>query len=519
VRATADNADPITQVFTIIPPMIPLVDPQVLPPRPPPQFVGGIFNATEGILHFLIITWTLFGLFLLMRTIYYVYRRRYRPEIGFDPVEIPVWQSLVVSNIFVGLFWPCHYRCANVHITLAACTLLGWYTVVSMFYALAEPTAWKSWDFHVFVGFTAAMMQLAARPILSFHFFLYVVHDPKEVEYQPGEVKEVEPEYDALAPYETVDLFEKEEVEDVQAPEGFDGDLLVDDALAMAAASNMAGGGVFGEDDGFGATFGEGMAKGDALGDKDGGIDWATPLDLNDDIVILDEKADEAKEIDDADIEFALDGTVKSQGDGAGKAGVDETLNLDDVDFDALLDEPTKDAAAAPMGASMKKEMSLAEMADGWNATLNKSGTAGDFARAKTLAQLNADLGELGEMEEGEGMFGTGSSYGEESDDYGELVIVTRHLANFRVIAYTICAIFMVLTTIVTYLLTYQWDRAALYQFWLTMMMAFIFDFFFVEWFYIALIWLYRWITMDTDDNDMINEIHPYEGEQEVREY
>lgn len=96
-------------------------------------------------------------------------------------------------------------------------------------------------------------------------------------------------------------------------------------------------------------------------------------------------------------------------------------------------------------------------------------------------------------------------------------VIVTRHLHNFRMYAYGICALFCVLCIIVTYLNTAGYNKHTYFDFWMSMIAAFAADILVVEWAYVGLVWLYRWMVGELKETPI--EVHPFEGEERLREY
>ena len=108
-------------------------------------------------------------------------------------------------------------------------------------------------------------------------------------------------------------------------------------------------------------------------------------------------------------------------------------------------------------------------------------------------------------------------SESEDYEDYQDLVIVTRHLNNYPRYGYVLCALYVALCCTVTYSITIGWSKAQLRSFWYTMIVAALADLFIVEWCYLGLTWLYRWMTGDTASS--ASEIHPYEGEEVVREW
>merc|ERR1711916_233927 len=154
------------------------------------------------------------------------------------------------------------------------------------------------------------------------------------------------------------------------------------------------------------------------------------------------------------DIEFAFEGTTSGSGEFGSEnmapASADANdglggLDLDDVDFTAMLeDDENNDRAEMKMSTgSSQTARSFGDMADGW------SGTVGTMARldkrALTLADLNLEIDAVdvaSTLGSTTGTFtGTESFGGDDSTDEYDGVIVTRHLGNYRFVAYSITAV------------------------------------------------------------------------------
>jgi len=541
VAVSAVNA-PTTRTTYTMRPMNPVIVRRVnvtsAPSSQPNVFVAGIFNQTEGIIHFLVFTFAAFFLALIVRTLWYVYRRRYNREISFSVVDIPVWQALIKHHVLVGLLWPCHYRCANVHITLFMCCIMTMYSVVAIFYAATDHTHMRDVDFHIIVGVTAALVQAAIRPILGQGFYWFRVHDDQEM-VKAIEMEEKDLSDDLLAPavYDAFDAFGKEEPDDILAPtSGFDdADLLVDDALRMnAPAANGAG------EMQFDATFGD-FADAVANLDANEGMDWNQPVDLDDDILIMgDDEVNESDGINPDDIEFAFDATSSGTMDAPEEAqpagGLDDVL-ADDIDFGAMLDDES-DHAASPLHATssaspdLDTANSFGDNTMGWQEGDMSMRPLDKRDRGKTIANLNMNLEMLDDLEDADlgstigstvgsaDMTGTTDSFNQDdsSTDAYSGIIVTRHLGNMRFTAYVVAAVYIVLCAVLTWWLTNDWASAQLNHFWITMATAAAINFCIVEFLYVGLVFLYRWL-INEDEDDAMNELHPYEGEEEVRIY
>jgi hypothetical protein len=109
----------------------------------------------------------------------------------------------------------------------------------------------------------------------------------------------------------------------------------------------------------------------------------------------------------------------------------------------------------------------------------------------------------------------------EEEDETGsddsQGVIITRHLSPHRSHAYIVCAIYCILCIAIVYTITAGWSRPQLTSFWYTMICAALADLIFAEWFYLAMKVLYCWMISDTAA--LVAEIHPYEGEEVLRDW
>jgi hypothetical protein len=535
VTVNAANINPVTVMYTLQPTIVPAAPRTDTTAAPSSNtnalYMMGIFNSTEQMLHFLVYTFATFFVLLIGRTIWYVYRRRYRPAISFSVVDIEPWKAIIKQHVWIGLVWPCHYRCANIHITLAMCTVMGMYTIVSLFYVLSSRNNMAEWHFHLIVGSTAALAQAALRPLFSFGFYWFSTHDETEVLRNAVKMESEDLSDDMLAPavYDAFDSFGKEDITDLLAPtSGFDGDILVDDALRANAPADMQ----------FGGTFGVHEA---VAGLGTDGLDWA-PVDLDDDILIIDD--DETKKsaaaVNPDDIDFAFASTQSSgtfvTRDSRDALGfeVADTLNLEDVDFSGLLDDSEPQPAGlrgVNPGASTASSATVASfgaMADRWHgsATAGSFTATGSFAgrpmdkRAQTLVGLSKAMDAVEGMSSQASETYQTETFGDndnDSEDYYEGVAVTRQLGNMRIYAYAMTATFIALCAAATFSITRAWNREELTHFWWTMLVAFVADFCIVEFMYAGLVALYRWLTIEDEADGLMNELHPYEGEEEVR--
>ena len=147
-----------------------------------------IFDEPSRGLHFVIITLLCYFAALAARTLYYIYRRRKRPEIGFDPSEVGWLHGLLPLHAWVGLVFPFHYRCANIHTTLACATLMGMYVVVSSAMCSDESALVSGGTaVQISIACIAAAVQVAMRPVLNATFHAYTVFDPMEVEHSASD--------------------------------------------------------------------------------------------------------------------------------------------------------------------------------------------------------------------------------------------------------------------------------------------------------------------------------------------
>ena len=640
----ADNTNPVRTHFIVVPdlsqstnaPHGPLA-PLATTPEPglAPLSAAGIFIVQPGgQLHFLVITMLTYFVWLALRTIYYIYRRRHNPDIGFEPFDLPIWKSLLPGHVLIGLFSPCHYRCANVHITQALCTVMSMYLIASMFHALNENVL-PGWSFHIFVGFAAAAFQLAVRPILQYQFYLYVIHDPSEVEWSNDDSdyggKKVDvldsDDIDVLAPSH----FDNIGLDMWGAEKGDDPELVIDEALQFDLERNAD---TSRKHDDYASRFAiEGMQ-------------WATPLDLDDDIVVINTANDDidpdalltnvesavagASDVDsieasaggvpgakpkgtdnddddfdfdadfgdiavefdmetgevidnrpasvstkpkekknskvkkaptaaevftdkDVDTDIARKNTLADIAKALGEAEPEvfdlaedpHELDLEDINFDdafghaeqSMVFEESQEWKESSGGSggyftgtgstlgntkrSMAPNDPLGNLMSGTASSLNKSNNS-SLGRSNTVARLHADYA----VTNTSGSFATevisttdDASYTEDDDssNCSDIILVTRHLDNHRRYGYATCAIYVVLCIIIVYTTTAGWSRAELSSFWRTMICAAVADFLVIEWCYLGLKYLYRWMTSDTAA--LLAELHPYEGEVVPRDW
>ena len=175
-------------------------------------------------LHFVFITLLCYLAVLALRTAYLIYRLRSSPHVGFDRSEVGWQRGLLPLHVWVGLLFPFHYRCANIHTTLACATLMGMYMIVSsaMSSDIADLVVGDTL-IEVVLGGVAALMQIFIRPVLNFLFHAYVVLDPMEVQ------KKSDRSFTASSRYQSVDTQKapsaraivESEPEALEAPEYF----------------------------------------------------------------------------------------------------------------------------------------------------------------------------------------------------------------------------------------------------------------------------------------------------------
>jgi len=101
------------------------------------------------------------------------------------------------------------------------------------------------------------------------------------------------------------------------------------------------------------------------------------------------------------------------------------------------------------------------------------------------------------------------------SEEAAHLVI--RYLNNYPRYGWVVCAIYILCCIIITYSITAGWTKPTYVNYWYTMLAAALIDLFVVEWVYLGLTWVYRWITGETKEAHA--EVHPYDGEEVVRDF
>ena len=263
-------------------------------------------------------------------------------------------------------------------------------------------------------------------------------------------------------------------------------------------------------------------------------MDWNQPVDLDDDILIMgdDDVNDSDAALNPDDIEFAFDATSSGTMDAPTEAqpagGLDDVL-ADDIDFGAMLDDDESDHVAAPLHGTSSPDLDTANSFG--DSTWQEGDSSMRPARGKTIAKINRDFALLDDLEDdlgstvGSGIESTDmtatDSFNAEDDSSTDAysgVIVTRHLGNMRFTAYLVAAVYIVLCAVLTWWLTNDWSKQQLGHFWITMITAAAFNFCIVEFLYVGLVFLYRWL-INEDEDDAMNELHPYEGEEEVRVY
>ena len=492
ITASATNADPISKIVTLSAlaytsehiniTKAPYEPGEVATNKPHIAInkltVSSIFAAQpDGGLHFVIITLICYFVLLGARTVYYVWRRRTRPEIGFDRSEVTWTQFLLPMHVWVGMVWPWHYRCANIHITLGCATLMGLYAVISSFFAWSDSSASLATDvaMMILVGAFAAFTQIAVRPILNTMFFMYVIFDPTEVESDVAANKSV----DDNAKY----------IEDVEmlAPGHFqDGEFLREELPECGTFTQLT------VDQAL-----EGITKTTPhLRGSIGGLNAAldavdASIPLQEDVIILEES-------DDGN---SADSSRRNS------APTNEDTNMDAIKL-SLVSPGSKHQSIDPD----IKRFSLSDNS-------NEGAARG---RSNTLVRLRSELhGAEIFTEEDQARAATTTSEltkeaeEEEEDEESSIVIVHRQVLNFPWYGYAICAVYIFFTAMITYLNTSGWSKSTLNSFWYTMICAAVADFLVAEPVFVGLVVLYRYVT---GDNGISREMFPYEGEEQFRD-
>jgi hypothetical protein len=421
----------------------------------------GIFSPQpSGGIHFVIITLCVYFVLMVIRLIYYVYCRRKNAKVT-DPADVSVIQSLITHHVWLSMILPCTYHCGHKHITLAVCSLMGMYAVISVFISNGGGDLILDLRAQIFLGVFAAFSQACIRPILNSMFFVYSIYDATElmlaekpVEFEFNEADYVE-DIEMLAPkhFEDEDLIEMDidDDDDLQFAE-----MTMDEVLERTTTQKMQMGGSIGR------------AHLDTALD---GLDTAMPIDDED--IILE------KGFDDDDFEPIAD---------------------DEIDIDMELDTPENgsQAPASRMGTM--------------------TGTLTGTKRGRTLKNLGAELIELDESSDGGMPVETATTTTDPEDEsYEDNVVVTRYLHNYTRYGFAVCFVYLALTALVTILNTSGWTKETLDAFWWTMLCASVASFFAIEPLLMAAVYLYRWLLGD-EENDVTADMHPFDGEERYRD-
>jgi len=309
--AFALNSDSVSNVVRVTP--NPLTDEynwtrapiKVAPPVPqatPAQAMAslsaaGIFSPQpDGSIHFVILTLIAYAILMVLRMIYFVYRRHQNAAVT-DPMDVTVLQSLITHHVWLGMIFPCTYHCGHKHITLAVCTVMGAYAIVSSFVAYGTKDILSDLRAQILVGIFAAFTQVCLRPILNAMFFLYSVFDETEliIEEKPVQFQFDEADYvediEMLAPKH----FEDEDIIEMDMLDGDDelqfADMTMDEVLEKATREKVTMGGSIGRAH---------------LDDALDGLDAAIPLD-DDDIILERGLDDDDMALDEDLIDIELD--------------------------------------------------------------------------------------------------------------------------------------------------------------------------------------------------------------------
>jgi len=486
----AENADTIVSTFIVSPNPLseqynytraPIRVPNAQPDTPPaaalaPLSASGIFQPQpDGSINFVVLTLAAYAICMVLRLVYYVYRRRFRPEVA-DPYEVTTMQALVTHHVWISILFPCTYHCGSKHLTLAVCSVMGMYAVVSCFITLGTKDMLRETQAQMLVGVFAAFTQVCLRPILNAMFFLFTTFDEAElliaekpVVFEFDEADYVE-DIEILAPKH----FEGEGIEmlDVEEFAGLNDDLdlkfqemTMDDVLEKAAKEKVDFGGESGRQH----------------------LDAALELDN----IIPDE--------DDADI-------LLEQGfDDDADIVIDEEM----IDVELEIEDSKAQYATAMSASSME------------NSRVSSAGemTMTATSRGKTLANIGRELNKVHEADSN----GSGDDNGSEKSpsktdadlSYSDDAIVERHLHNYSQMGYAINMVYLALTALVTLLNSGGWSKPVLSQFWWSMIFAGISSFCLLEPLLMGLVWLYRWL-IDEDDDPTV-DMHPFEGEERLR--
>jgi hypothetical protein len=199
----------------------------------------------------------------------------------------------------------------------------------------------------------------------------------------------------------------------------------------------------------------------------------------------------------------------------------EDVIILEDSDDGAIEEEPVVDTEAIKFGFGGTFGGTADSFLMSSNSGTRRSSTkGGTFGRSGTLGRLGAEIRDDEVFQETtQSAPITESNSLDEEDDENDLdvIIITRHLLNFRRYGYLICAIYITLCAVITYLNTAGWAHSTLSTFWRIMIITALFDFFVFEPIYMGLVLAYRWLTSEVQEIAPV-ELHPYEGEERFRE-